>query len=831
MLVASTTLPGPVRADGCFVWRNEKLDIREPEQKALIYFHDGIEDLVLSVRFEGAPEEFGWIVPLPAAPTLFPENASIFEYLSKATQARQYRRSEAGARLHQTLGAEGVEVLRADTVGIYRAEILKAAGGEALEAWLRERDYKLLPGAGGVLSGYTRKGWVFATLRILTGAADSLNAARLTDGTIQPVRFRFAATEPIFPLEISSLGGQASDILLYVLAPEVLVPRVPAGDFWDSRVFSTPGEQHWIYQYEQDTGLERFLPDYQEPYRLTKHRARFAPAQMSDITFAPFDPAPRLRHRDSGVRREAVTHLGLLRPPGADTLLASFLETADQGAEAYGTLWALGEIGGEHAEAALLRRADDPDPETRLEALAALGQMGSRRAVPFFIRGLTATDVDPNSGPGYVDATIRYLSFENLVRLGDAGCAASLQSLADSHSGRSAWMDSARASVRDNWTLWWGRASNLDPGGLALAVLATLDQGEAFRTLVEAIVLGGHVTSHDELQTAAATGGSTNNFPSGFWTGLVLQHSSLGDGHWPAFDRTERLFSFAPELRDPLYRICAADPRMPAAGAVVLLGCLKMPQEADFSRLREIWTEALRPPVQTIDVCDIQSAPRHAPRSDGRAAPGAARAGDSDPTIRFNYVACAVAYALSRHDRTDDLRHLYQTAPVDDAVLRGEIVFAMAHQHDPSFQEEVFGYVRDVWNTAAANEGFRIWLRGLEERSTARGERAIFIPDPPLDLPHRVKRILGYVLDGTLNGAPAAALLTDRSLNPYLRVVLLSQVPFGGGWTVSSLSVLQTEVKHLAQVEGARDPLLRRLAEPQIAAFEGRVAWASSHPR
>ena len=47
MLVASTTLPGPVRADGCFVWRNEKLDIREPEQKALIYFHDGIEDLVL----------------------------------------------------------------------------------------------------------------------------------------------------------------------------------------------------------------------------------------------------------------------------------------------------------------------------------------------------------------------------------------------------------------------------------------------------------------------------------------------------------------------------------------------------------------------------------------------------------------------------------------------------------------------------------------------------------------------------------------------------------------------------------------------------------------
>ena len=36
------------RADGLFVWRNEQIDIHEPEQKALIVFDEGVEDLVLS---------------------------------------------------------------------------------------------------------------------------------------------------------------------------------------------------------------------------------------------------------------------------------------------------------------------------------------------------------------------------------------------------------------------------------------------------------------------------------------------------------------------------------------------------------------------------------------------------------------------------------------------------------------------------------------------------------------------------------------------------------------------------------------------------------------
>ncbi|MFC1572633.1 hypothetical protein ACFL6M_03435 [Candidatus Eisenbacteria bacterium] len=73
-LVLLAALGSTARADGMFVSRLRHADIREPEQKALIYYHDGVEDLVLSVRYEGAPEDFGWIVPLPAVPELAAED-------------------------------------------------------------------------------------------------------------------------------------------------------------------------------------------------------------------------------------------------------------------------------------------------------------------------------------------------------------------------------------------------------------------------------------------------------------------------------------------------------------------------------------------------------------------------------------------------------------------------------------------------------------------------------------------------------------------------------------------------------------------------------------
>ena len=50
-------LAGRVLADGCFVW-NKGVDLYEPSQKAVILHHDGIEDLILQVKYEGTATDF-----------------------------------------------------------------------------------------------------------------------------------------------------------------------------------------------------------------------------------------------------------------------------------------------------------------------------------------------------------------------------------------------------------------------------------------------------------------------------------------------------------------------------------------------------------------------------------------------------------------------------------------------------------------------------------------------------------------------------------------------------------------------------------------------------
>ena len=58
ILASWIALPTVALADGMLVWGGRQVDIVEPTQKAFILFDHGAEDLVLEVRFAGAPREF-----------------------------------------------------------------------------------------------------------------------------------------------------------------------------------------------------------------------------------------------------------------------------------------------------------------------------------------------------------------------------------------------------------------------------------------------------------------------------------------------------------------------------------------------------------------------------------------------------------------------------------------------------------------------------------------------------------------------------------------------------------------------------------------------------
>src|SRR2546421_4826922 len=80
----------PAFGDGCFVFRwDKKADINEPTQKAIIFYDAGREDLLLQVKYEGALEDFGWLIPVPSLPKVTKGSMQPFYELSQLTQ-RQF---------------------------------------------------------------------------------------------------------------------------------------------------------------------------------------------------------------------------------------------------------------------------------------------------------------------------------------------------------------------------------------------------------------------------------------------------------------------------------------------------------------------------------------------------------------------------------------------------------------------------------------------------------------------------------------------------------------------------------------------------------------------
>ena len=77
-----TMAPRAARTDGCMMpteddWkrRRERSLILEPDQKALLYFHGGREQLIISPNYAGEASRFAWVVPVPSRPKVWHRGA------------------------------------------------------------------------------------------------------------------------------------------------------------------------------------------------------------------------------------------------------------------------------------------------------------------------------------------------------------------------------------------------------------------------------------------------------------------------------------------------------------------------------------------------------------------------------------------------------------------------------------------------------------------------------------------------------------------------------------------------------------------------------------
>ena len=216
LLIPSTT----ALADGGF-FNDIGQDIYQPSQKAVIFFADGREDLILSVRYEGNADEFAWVIPVPARPSVEVADPEIFWELADLTRVHVVSGSKGLSPGMVSLEGPGVDVLEEKIVGPYDVAILSAGDPAALVDWLNSNGYSFPEASEEIIEEYIRKGWYFVASRINIGE----EASGLAKGTIEPLILSFESNRIVYPLRITSVSSDFCEVLLYVFTKQAVVPE------------------------------------------------------------------------------------------------------------------------------------------------------------------------------------------------------------------------------------------------------------------------------------------------------------------------------------------------------------------------------------------------------------------------------------------------------------------------------------------------------------------------------------------------------------------------------------------------------------------------------
>ncbi|MDO9172720.1 MAG: DUF2330 domain-containing protein [bacterium] len=304
------------RADGAVLapWGYE---LYETDQLAIIG-HDAAaarETLHVLPGFRGDADDFAWIVPVPSLPEVAASDLDLFEEAMLLTAPVWRSRDGAWGCTQEDVMYAGdgdgndVDIIEDRIVGIYRTLVLGStdatALADSLAAWgfLHEGNDESTLAA---LASYVERSWYFVAMKIDPEAFDDW---QMNDGywygRLAPVRLTFAADEPVYPLEISSLSAaQSTEVILYTVA-DARLTFPGATTLYANRV--TDGELQEIRSTYPAFGALVHAGDF-----VTKLRRTYAPDEMTeDLVLAPDDDGGEFHQVFySGIPLTAVLLLG-----------------------------------------------------------------------------------------------------------------------------------------------------------------------------------------------------------------------------------------------------------------------------------------------------------------------------------------------------------------------------------------------------------------------------------------------------------------------------------------------------------------------------------------
>ncbi|MCA9606257.1 MAG: DUF2330 domain-containing protein [Myxococcales bacterium] len=226
MTALGLTSAPAAHACGGFFCNNQAID-QSGENIVFVYNDDGTVTTMIQIFYEGPSEEFAWILPVPAEPSVDVGTDAVFRELAARSQPSFITRQEvlgtcrdepscpgiyddleasdgfrggadAGAAADAGAPSPGVDVRLRANVGPYDVAVLASGSADALREWLTDNGYVIPDSALAEMDHYVELGHFFVALK-LQKDRDS--------GEIQPIVLTSDNDEPCIPLRLTRIAA------------------------------------------------------------------------------------------------------------------------------------------------------------------------------------------------------------------------------------------------------------------------------------------------------------------------------------------------------------------------------------------------------------------------------------------------------------------------------------------------------------------------------------------------------------------------------------------------------------------------------------------------
>lgn len=233
----------PADACGCFAPPNPTVPVVQAGERILFAVKNGEVTAHVQVQYSGAAgADFGWLLPLPAVPTLELGTDEVFVRLTQATQP-QYQMtttldsncmtfSGTGGGNSGGFGAAGgaaaggsaaggsstpSPLVVKDSVGPYDYAVLRSDSKTEMLAWLMANRYFVPANSEAAIDPYIRPGAYFLALKLRPGNST---------GDLQPVVLRYQSDVGQIPITLTSVGAtQDMGVQVWLLGSGRGIPR------------------------------------------------------------------------------------------------------------------------------------------------------------------------------------------------------------------------------------------------------------------------------------------------------------------------------------------------------------------------------------------------------------------------------------------------------------------------------------------------------------------------------------------------------------------------------------------------------------------------------